>query len=358
MLQGSHAFGGNVTAALGGDLRDIRATDNETGVVNSVATTTLSTSARQREVGGYADAIWQPKNWSASGSVRVDSFRTFDAQSTTTKAPRRYISTRRSPALSEFVVSPRAGLVRRLPGGVALTATAFRAFRGPTMNELYRTGQVGSQTTLANSSLLAERATGFEFGGEVARPKLGSVRATYFWTEVNRPVSAVLLSSTATTQTLERENLGQIRSRGLMLESQTRAWRGLSGDVSYQFAVATVTKFNNAFPAQVNLLNHWIPEVPRQSVSTQLRYDAPRLATFIVNAIYEGHEFDDAENVAVLHPYARFDLYAERTIGHGLSLYASSQNVLNRTIEAGKTPALTLASPRIVEGGVRFKLSH
>ena len=226
------------------------------------------------------------------------------------------------------------------------------------MNELYRTGQVGSQTTLANSSLLAERATGFEFGGEVVRPKFGSVRATYFWTEVNRPVSAVLLSSTATTQTLQRENLGQIRSRGLMLEAQPRAWRGLSGDVSYQFAVATVTQFNNAFPAQVNLLGHWIPEVPRQSLSAQLHYDAPKVATFIVNAMYEGHEFDDAENTSVLHPYSRFDLYAERTIGHGFSVYASSQNVLNRTIEAGKTPALTLAAPRIVEGGVRFKLSH
>ena len=354
VLQGSRAFGGNVTAALGGDLRDIRATDNETGVVNSVPTSTISTSARQREAGGYADAIWQPKNWSVSGSIRVDSFRTFDAQQGSSAA---HVNAP-LPALSELVVSPRAGLVRKLPGGVALTATAFRAFRGPTMNELYRTGQVGSQTTLANPSLLAERATGFEFGGEVARPKLGSVRATYFWTEVNRPVSAVLLNSTATTQTLQRENLGQIRSRGLMLETQTRAWRGLSGDVSYQLAVATVTQFNNAFPAQVNLLGKWIPEVPRHSLSTQVRYDAPKLATFIVNAIYEGHEFDDAENKSVLHPYARFDLYAERTIGRGFSLYASSQNVLNRTIEAGKTPALTLAAPRIVEGGVRFKLSH
>jgi len=353
VLQSARALPRNVTAALGADLRDVRATDYEKSVTATPIFTTSAT-AHQREVGGYADAIWQPKTWSASGSIRVDSFRTFDARSTTTNAP----GVTQLPSLSEIFVGPRVGLVRKLPGGVALTATAFRAFRGPTMNELYRTGQVGSQTTLANPSLLAERATGFEFGGEVARPKFGLLRATYFWTEVNRPVSAVLLSSTPTTQTLERENLGQIRSRGLMLESQTRVWRGLSGDVSYQLAVATVTQFNNSFPAQVSLLGHWIPEVPRQSLSAQLRYAAPRIATFIVNAMYEGHEFDDAENVAVLHPYSRFDLYAERRIGHGFALYASSQNVLNRTIEAGKTPALTLAAPRIVEGGVRFKLSH
>jgi outer membrane receptor protein involved in Fe transport len=353
VLQGSRTLPGNVTAALGADLRDVRATDDEGSVTKSVVTSTTSTAAHQREVGGYADAIWQPKNWSASGSIRVDSFRTFDAQATTTAKA----AVMQLPTLSELFASPRVGLVRHLPKGLALTATAFRAFRGPTMNELYRTGQVGQQLTLANNSLLAERATGFEFGGELARPTFGTLRATYFWTEVNRPVSAVLLSATPTTQTLQRENLGQIRSRGLMLEGHSQVWRGLSGDVSYQFAVATVTQFNNSFPAQVNLLGNWIPEVPRQSISTQLRYDAPRVATLIVNAIYEGREFDDAENTAVLHPYARFDLYAERKMGHGLSLYASSQNVLNRTIDAGLTPTLTLAAPRIVEGGVRFSLS-
>jgi outer membrane receptor protein involved in Fe transport len=353
VLQGSRALPGSVTAALGADLRDVRATDDEKSVTATPVFTT-STSAHQREVGGYADAIWQPKNWSASGSVRVDSFRTFDAQSTTTKAP----GVTQLPTLNELFVSPRVGLVRRLPAGFALTATAFRAFRGPTMNELYRTGQVGQQTTLANNSLLAERATGFEFGGEFDRAKFGSLRATYFWTEVNRPVSAVLLSQTATTQTLERENLGQIRSRGLMFEAHSQSWRGLSGDVSYQLAVATVTQFNNSFPAQKNLLGNWIPEVPRQSLSTQLRYEAPRVATFIADAIYEGHEFDDAENTAVLHPYSRFDLFAERKIGHGLSLYASSQNVLNRRIDAGLTPTLTLAAPRIVEGGVRYSFSR
>jgi len=353
VLQGSRTLPENVTAALGVDLRDVRATDNESSVVSSAVTQTLSTSARQREVGGYVDGIWQPRGWSLSGSVRVDSFRTFDAQQTVSNAS----TVTPLPGMSELIASPRVGLVRRLPGGVALTGTAFRAFRGPTMNELYRTGQVGQQTTLANASLLAERATGFELGGEVARAA-ATLRATYFWTEVNRPISAVLLSSTATTQTLQRENLGQIRSRGMMLEAQTQAWRGLSGNVSYQFAVATVTQFNNSFPAQHSLLGNWIPQVPRQSVSTRVRYDAPRIAVFSVTAIYNGRQFDDAENLYVLHAFARFDMYAERKLGRGVSVYASAQNVIDRAIEAGRTPVLTLASPRVMQAGVRFAVSR
>ena len=56
------------------------------------------------------------------------------------------------------------------------------------MNELYRQGQVGQQITLPNASLQAERATGFEVGALVGLERFGSVRGSYFWTEVNRPV--------------------------------------------------------------------------------------------------------------------------------------------------------------------------
>ncbi len=346
VAQASRALPKNVTAALGLDLRDIRATDDETTVATHV---TASTSARQRETGGYADAIWQPKHWSLSGSIRVDAFNTFHAQTTSSNTT----AVTSLPQLNELVASPRLGLVRNLPHNIALTATAFRAFRGPTMNELYRTGQVGQQTTLANSTLLAERATGFEFGGELER-SAGRLRATYFWTEVNRPISAVLLSQTATTQTLQRQNLGQIRSRGLMLEAQSARWRGLDATFGYQLAIATVTAFNSSSPAQANLTGNWIPEVPREALTATLNDTVPRIAAFHLISSYTGHTFDDAANQYILHPYARFDVSAERALPHGLALFAGAQNLLNRSIDAGRTPILTLAAPRLVQAGVRY----
>lgn len=263
------------------------------------------------------------------------------------------------PEIDEVMVSPRVGLVRYLPHGVALTGTAFRAFRGPTMNELYRTSQVGQQTTIANDELLAERATGFEFGAEFARMRvgdhdLGRMRAAYFWTEVNRPISAVLLSQTATSQLLQRQNLGQIRSRGLMVEAQSARWRGGDASLGYQFAVATVTAFNSGSPAQSNLTGKWIPEVPRQSVVATANYTAEHVASFHLIASYAGQEFDDAQNQFRLHPYARFDVSAERRLKWRLSVFAGAQNLLNRQIDAGLTPILTLAAPRLVQAGMRF----
>ncbi len=180
------------------------------------------------------------------------------------------------------------------------------------------------------------------------------MRATYFWTEVNRPISAVLLSQTATSQLLQRQNLGQIRSRGVMVEAQSTSWRGFDASLGYQLAVATVTAFNSNSAAQSNLTGKWIPEVPRESLIVTANYAAAKVASFHLIAAYQGQEFDDAANQFRLHPYARFDVSAERKLRWGLSLFAGAQNLLNRQIEAGLTPLLTLAAPRLVQAGMRF----
>ncbi|MDE1163206.1 MAG: TonB-dependent receptor [Acidobacteriaceae bacterium] len=348
VLQASREVVKNVSVAMGFDLRDDRSTDGETPVSSGVIGTTTAISARQRAIGGYVDGIWRWKQWSVSASVRVDSFRTFDGVSTNGSAHTK------EPEIDELVSSPRVGVVRGLGHGISLSATAFRAFRGPTFNELYRTGQVGQQTTLANNSLLAERATGFELGGEYARASLGRVRATYFWTEVNRPISAVLLSQSGSAQTLQRQNLGQIRSRGMMLEGQSVTRHGFDVGFGYQLAFATVTAFRSDSAAQPNLLGKWIPEVARQSVTATANYAVPKVAALHLIASYQGQMYDDALNTLVLHPYARFDLQTDRKLWHGLSVYAGAQNLLDRSIEAGRTPSLTLASPRMVRAGMRY----
>ena len=358
-LNGSHAFARELMGGAGLDMRDIRATDAESPVSGGAVTSTVDTSAHQRDLGGYAEGIWTPKNWSMAASVRVDSFRTFDGRQTSTNSAVAIAE----PETEEMVASPHAGLVRTLPHGLALTANAFRAFRGPTMNELYRTGQVGQQITLANANLLAERATGFEFGGEFASVnvhghEVAHMRASYFWTEVNRPISAVLLSQTATTQTLQRQNLGQIRSRGLSVEGSTAGWHGIDAGFGYQLAIATVTAFNASSPVQANLTGNWIPEVPRNMATARVNWNSAEVANLHLIASYTGRAFDDANNQFLLHPYARFDASADRTLWGGLSVYAGAQNLANRAIQAGWTPVLTLAAPRLVEGGLRYGFSR
>ena len=46
--------------------------------------------------------------------------------------------------------------------------------------------------------------------------------------------------------------------------------------------------------------------------------------------------------------------YASHDFGHHLVAFAAGDNLFDRSIEAGKTPTLTLASPRVARFGLRI----
>jgi len=326
----------NLTVVAGGDVLDSRGTDLD-------QITEVSLSSRQRGGGVYGEVLWQPTTWSIAFSSRFDHFGSFDAhQVGGTPQP--------LPSISQNVFNPRLGVVKKITGTLELTASGFRAFRGPTMNELYRQGQVGQQITLPNASLQAERATGFEFGALVGLERFGSVRGSYFWTEVNRPVAAVTLASTPTSTLLKRENLGQLRSDGLSLEWQLQPARFMSVIGGYQLAFATVTKFQ----ADPTLVGNWIPQVPRNMATLQVRFQNQRLGVLSVDLRTSGQQFDDSANQYLLAGYAQVDLFVQHVFGRRWTVYSGMQNLLNQPLQAGKTPILTLGALVTVMGGVRF----
>jgi outer membrane receptor protein involved in Fe transport len=329
------------TFVAGADVVDTRGTDNETPVTNNVQGTTVSISARQRQIGGYGEVLWQPKNWSFALSTRGDDFRTFDAKQTTGPAVVFL------PTIDEHVFDPRLGIVRKLGSSVSLTGSVFRAFRGPSMNELYRTGQVGSQTTTANPNLRSERATGWETGVLLTRPRLGSLRSSYFWTQVNRPIAAVSVNN-STTQFI-RQNLGQIVSKGVTIEAESKPYRWLSFTAGYQYANSTVTKFSDP-----TLVGKWTAQVARNLGTGQVRLEKQRWGVLGVSLRVSGQQFDDSANTLQLAGYTQVDLYAQHTFTKWLQAYSSVQNVGGELVQAGRTPLLTLGIPRTVTFGIRI----
>ena len=325
------------TLVAGTDVLDTRGTDEE-------AVHGVSLSARQRGEGVYGEVLWQPESWSFAFSSRYDHFGSFDArQSGGTPQP--------LPSIHENVFDPRLGVVKRLNRTLSLTGSGFRAFRGPNMDELYRQSQVGQQITLANATLRSERATGFEFGALVTAGRIGSVRGSYFLTQVNRPVAAVTLSSTPTSTLLMRENLGQLTSKGVSLEWDLRPTSFMTLTGGYQLAISTVTKFQ----VDPSLVGNWTPQVPRNVATLQMRFERSRLGALDVNLRTSGQQFEDQSNQYLLAGYAQVDLYAEHNFGARWQLYGSVQNLLNQPVEAGRTPLLTLGAPRTVTAGVRLR---
>ena len=184
------------------------------------------------------------------------------------------------------------------------------------------------------------------------RDSSGSVAlaGTYFWTEINRPISAVLVSSTATTILDKRQNLGQIVSQGTELHLDLRPHKAVSAALGYQYAHAAVTRFS----AQPTLVGHWIPEVPRQSFTAQLRAERSRIGEVTLAARASGHAFDDSANTFVLDSFFNLDLAARHDFGPRWTVSLILDNLLNQRPNVARTPILTLGSPFVAEGRIAF----
>jgi outer membrane receptor protein involved in Fe transport len=332
-----------IVLVAGADVRDVRAEDNETAYPTLRQT---DISVRQRQTGVYGEALWIPGKWTFTVGLRGDFFRNLDAV--------QYLPTSQPlPELSENVVNPRLGVVRRLGTNFALTASAFRAFRAPTPNELYRNGQVGQELTLANPNLLSERATGWEAGTQVTW-RSSTLRGSYFWTQVNRPITALTLTTTPTQIVKRRENLGQIESRGIAIDFETSPTRWLALVGGYQFANATVTQS----PLQPQLEGNWIPQVARNMGTVQANFRSALLGSLSIQMRASGQQYDDDANQYRLAGYFRLDANYARNFGGSdgqrYQVFASAEDLTNQPMQVGRTPTLTLGTPLVGRIGIRM----
>jgi outer membrane receptor protein involved in Fe transport len=342
----SHPLGAGLLLLAGADVHDVRVWDREQIFGSTAALTNLS--VHQRDSGLYAEAMWVRKAWTLTASGRMDWFQNYDGSPVRWNGSAWLPSATQPPQFDQRVFDPRLGLSRKLGHHFALSASGFRAFRAPTPSELYRSTQVGNKLTLPNGSLSSERATGFETG--VANEgRWGTVRASYFLTQVNRPITAVTTNLTSSPILLTRENLGQIESRGLALDFEIAPQRWLAIEGGYQYAHATVTRGSQD-------IGNWIPAVARNVATLNLRAYAPRYGTLSLQSRLSGRQYDDDLNLFMLHSYFRMDAYASHEVGRHLEFFAAGENLFDRNIEVAKTPTTTLATPRVARAGVLVKL--
>ncbi len=342
----SQPLGAGLLLLAGADVRDVRVWDREQLFGNSAALTNLS--VHQRDTGLYGEALWMRKGWTVAGSVRVDWFRNFDGYRTIWTGTAWVPAPPQPPNLEQTIFDPRLGVSRKLGQHWAISASGFRAFRAPTPSELYRSTQVGNQLTRPNSSLLSERATGWETG-LASQWRWGTVRGSYFLTQINRPIAAVTINPNSSPILLMRENLGQIESKGFSLDLGLVPLHWLAVDGGYQYAHATVTR------GTVDVGN-WIPEVARNMATLNVRAFQPRLGTLSLQSRLSGIQYDNDANTFMLHGFFKLDAYGSHDFGSHLELFAAGENLFDRTIEVSKTPTTTLATPRTARAGINLRL--
>jgi len=316
---------------------------------------------RERAAQIFGEDIIQLGRLTANLSLGYDHWSDFDAR-------RIHINTDGTFTLTPYAardsdaINPRAALLYRLGHGTSLTASGYRAFRAPTLNELYRSFRQGNVITNNNPALRAERLTGVETGirQSLLSDRL-SLRGTFFWNDMTNTVVNVTLSTDPVSGliTRQKQNVGRTLSTGLNLDGEFRLTGSLQISGGYQYSHAVVSSYAPD-PALENpsLTGNWIPQVPHQQFTLQARYVNPKLITATVQGTFVGKQFDDDLNAFPLDRYFAVDVYVSHALRKRFQVFVAAENLFNTRWAVAATPVTTLGPPLLARVGLRYEFLH
>lgn len=352
-LQWAGALHPRHLVVVGAEARQVRGESREEILANS-GSSFVDAGGRER-VGSVflEDIITASPRWTLTAGLRLDRWWNEDGR-TVSRASREAPGVlTRLPDRAKTAWSPRLSALHRLSGPISLTASAYRSFRAPTLNELYRTFRVGNALTLSNDALDPERSSGLEAGAifSTSSGRLAA-RTTLFWMEIVDAVGNVTVSVTPALITRRRQNIGEIRARGVEVDLNWRpapAWK-LSG--GYQLADSTVRSSSG----EPDLVGRRVPQVPRHRLTLQQSYANPSLGTAAVSFRWSSSQFEDDQNQLPLGSFWMADVVLSRNLWRGLHGFVAVENVGDERYEIGRTPVRTLGAPRTFRGGLRLRL--
>lgn len=235
--------------------------------------------------------------------------------------------------------SPSAGVVVA-DGPRRWRASAYRSFRAPTLNELFRAFSVGNTLTLANPGLRPETLVGGEAGMDW-QVRSAVLRSSLFWNSIDDLVGNVTLSATPSLITRQRQNLISARTRGAELELE-KAFRHIRASAAYMFVDGRVGSGLR------------IPQVGRHQGSAQVLYQSGKTLASVGIRSYS-LQLEDDLNRFVLPGYATVQLMVRQRLARGFSASVAVENLLDHTYLTGFSPTPTIAAPRLWRAGLRWE---
>ena len=351
----SNDFGGHAVWAatisprhrlvLGGDARAILGQSEEQ--LFSMGNPSGRALAKGKQVGGglFAEWIAEPtENLVVIPSFRGDWWKNFDASIESTSG-----TTTLPPDNVETALNPKLAVRYRLLDRLTVGASAYRAFRAPTLNELYRGFSFGGFSFLPNPTLSPERLWGADATMQIGllTDQRLTVRATGHYGEVEDQILFVAGGPTF----VRRENVGRTRTIGAEVDLRFQAHRWAAINIGYAYADSIIA----SFPPDPSLEHNRIPDVSRHQVVVGVTVGQPKVVQLTVLGRYLSRQFADVQNAQPIADFVVLDASLRRSLGQYVRLFLDAENLTDRRYIATQTgPIKTLGAPRLVVGGIRL----
>jgi vitamin B12 transporter len=356
-------LGAHASLRLGADIRDV------SGRTEELFTYVAALPTRRRQAGGssqtygaFADGRWDVGPVTLSAGGRVDHWSiTGGYLFESTLATGAALTDLHFADRSGNEATGRAGVAWHVVAPLTLRAAAYRGWRLPTLNELYRPFRVGADATAANAALNPERLDGYEFGATVAATHDLNLSATWFDNRLRDAIANVTAGVGPGTFAgvgfvaaggvyRVRQNIDQIQSHGFEFDGDARFGQG--------FARASWSHVTSRVEASgvAAALNGLIPaQTPRDQVSGTLGWRRGN-AVLSGTVRYVSDQFDDDQNSRILHAATTFDGYFSVNVTKTVAINLRAENIGNARVEAGISGAniIERATPRTLWVGLRY----
>ena len=347
-------LGDRATLRVGADIRGV------TGKTQELFTYVATRPTRRREAGGnnltyglFGDASAELGQLTLSAGGRVDWWAIEGGR--LVERPLSGVGAVTNLAYADrhgTETTGRAGVAWRPTTGVTIRTAAYRGWRLPTLNELYRPFRVGNDVTIANPLLTPEELTGYEGGVTLTPIRGASIAATLFHNRLENAIANVTLASTPTSASRVRRNLDAIVADGIEVDARYDAGP-FAALISYSHVDSTL----NATGAAAALDGLRPAQTPRDQASATLAWRR-RGAALSMTGRYVARQFDDDQNSRSLAPATTLDAYAALPVARGLVAELRGENLTDARVEAGISgPGIVeRATPRTLWAGLRYSL--
>ena len=239
---------------------------------------------------------------------------------------------------SDWGVTWRGGAAYEITPRLSARAAAYRGFRQPTLNELYRPFVIFPLVTLANPQLENEELTGFEIGADWR----GEDGAEWSLTLFDNRLENGIANAAIGPNLRQRRNLDAIEARGIEASAGYGAGP-LRIDTSVAYTDATLAS-DDSRP----------PQSPAFSATAFLRWQASERARMTVSLRHVGEQFEDADGADVLPAFTTLGATASYRLAGPLELVLRGENLTDETIVTRNSGgSVDLGVPRTVWLGIR-----
>lgn len=351
---------GFVDWEIGGDIRAARGNAHEFASYQSGAFTIGRVSGGDSVVGGvYAEGAHHSGAWLVTVGVRADAWQSSNGHVVQTTLATGAATTQTYSSRSGLLPTARAG-VRYGDDAFYLRTAAYKGFRAPSLNELYRPFRLGNNVTEANPALAPETLSGVEIGAGGA---FGDV--TWDLTAFFNRLHAAVTNVTVGTGPGTFPGAGFVPAGGLLIQRRNVGdinAPGLEGEVAYATGPLKLTAAFDLLDQRVHggseapqLTGKRPAQAPRATVTGGLDLDLDPV-TASATLRYESNRFSDDANALRLGSAVVAGARLSYAFGNGLAAFVAADNLFDARVATTMTAdgIASLDAPRLVTAGVTF----